>query len=237
QMTPRDELRLDGIRACFRQSPRFLWVDLTGGEPWLRKDFVDICEALLTSCRHLVLLHYPTNGYLTDKIVAGTKEIRRMGGAKLIVTISTDGDEAMHDEIRGVAGGWRGQIATFRRVRQYVETGETPMRCHALRASCFIDSWGNVFPCTIYDRKIGSLREVDYDLARIWNTPEAARLQGEIWESQCPNCWTPCEAYQSILGNLVRPSGANGLHGRNVPATEREAGFRPLASGHRYVQK
>jgi radical SAM protein with 4Fe4S-binding SPASM domain len=95
--------------------------------------------------------------------------------------------------------------AYLKRVRQYLETGETPMRCHALRSSCFVDSWGNVFPCTIYDRKIGSLRAVDYDLARLWNTAEAAQLQGEIWESSCPNCWTPCEAYQSILGNLVRP--------------------------------
>jgi MoaA/NifB/PqqE/SkfB family radical SAM enzyme len=91
-------------------------------------------------------------------------------------------------------------------VRQYLETGETPMRCHALRSSCFIDSWGNVFPCTIYDKKVGSLRESGYDLAKIWNSPEAAALQQEIWESQCPNCWTPCEAYQSILGNVLRPS-------------------------------
>jgi len=95
--------------------------------------------------------------------------------------------------------------AYLKHVRRYIETGETPMRCHAMRSSCFVDSWGNVFPCTIYDRKVGSLRDVGYDLARLWNTPEAAALQGEIWQSECPNCWTPCEAYQSILGNLLRP--------------------------------
>jgi len=95
--------------------------------------------------------------------------------------------------------------AYLKRVRRYLETGETPMRCHALRSSCFIDSWGNVFPCTIYDKKIGSLRDVGYELGALWNTPEAAALQREIWDSQCPNCWTPCEAYQSILGNMLRP--------------------------------
>jgi len=303
KMKPRDELRLDEIQRFFRRSPRFLWVDLTGGEVSLRKDFVDICEAVVSSCPHLLLLHFPTNGYLTDTLVAAVREIRRMAPEKLIITVSTDGDEAMNDELRGIAGGWRRQIETFRqlrqlagvqvvlgmtlsaknvdhfpaafaaarheipdldygdfhvnivhesahylgntdlglrrgveaealarateayarlrgrarspvdfleraylkRVRRYVETGATPMRCHALRASCFVDSWGNVFPCTVYDRRIGNLREVDYDLARIWNTPAAAALQGEIWESRCPNCWTPCEAYQSILGNLVRP--------------------------------
>ena len=317
QMQPRDELKLEEIQEFFRRSPRFLWVDLTGGEVWLRKDFVQVCEAVLTNCPNLVLLHFPTNGYLTDKIVAGVKEIRKMSDQKLIITVSTDGDEAMNDTIRGIEGGWRRQIETFRklreipgvdavlgmtlsaanvdhfptafaaakkeipwlgyedfhvnivhesahylgndnlslrrnvtpaalaraaeeygklrgralhpvafleraylkRVRQYLETGETPMRCHALRSSCFIDSWGNVFPCTIYDKKVGSLRESGYDLGQIWNRPETAALQAEIWESNCPNCWTPCEAYQSILGNVLRPE-LPGLRRRQRPAVE-----------------
>jgi len=303
KLKPRDELSLDEIRAFFEKSSRFLWVDLTGGEPWLRKDFVDICETVITRCPNLLLLHFPTNGYLTDKIVAGTREIVRMRPERLIVTVSTDGDEAMNDEIRGIEGGWRRQIETFRqlreipgvqvvlgmtlsaknvdhfptafaaakreipdlrhedfhvnvihesqhylgntdlslrdrvspsdladaaeqymhlrgrpwnpvaylerayltRVRRYLESGKTPMPCHALNASCFIDSWGNVFPCTIYDRKIGSLRDVDYDLATLWNRPETAALQREILAGECPQCWTPCEAYQSIASNFLRP--------------------------------
>jgi radical SAM protein with 4Fe4S-binding SPASM domain len=73
-----------------------------------------------------------------------------------------------------------------------------------MRSSCFVDSWGNVFPCTIYDKKIGSLREVDYDLGRLWQSAEADALQQEIWDYDCPQCWTPCEAYQSIMGNFLR---------------------------------
>ena len=90
-------------------------------------------------------------------------------------------------------------------VPRFLETGRTPMRCHALRSSCFVDSWGNVFPCTIWGRKIGSLRESDYDLGRIWNQAETAKVQGEIWNYECPQCWTPCEAYQGIMGNFLRP--------------------------------
>gem|GEM_PF-216974 len=302
KMKPRDELSLEEIRSFFQRSNRFSWIDLTGGEVSLRKDFVDICEAALTFCPDLLLLHYPTNGYLSDALERITREVARMGPERFMVTVSMDGDEAMNDEIRGVEGGWRRQIETFRRlrripgvdvvlgmtlsarnvdhfpqafraaqaevpdlrvrdfhvnivtegehylgnqelglrravepealarateeyarlrgfglhpvsyleraylsqVRRYLESGRTPMHCHALRSSCFIDSWGHVFPCTIYDRRIGSLREEDYDLARIWRSPLAVRTQEEIWQSDCPQCWTPCEAYPSIIGNFLR---------------------------------
>jgi radical SAM protein with 4Fe4S-binding SPASM domain len=303
KMKPRDELTLEEIRTFFARSNRFSWVDLTGGEISLRKDFVDIAQALLESCKSLLMLHYPTNGYLTDQVVRYTREVVKMKPEKLIITISTDGDEATNDRIRGVEGGYRRQLETFRRlreipgvevvlgmtlsatnvnhfpdafaaakreipdleyrdfhvnivneghylhnddlglkqridpadlvratdayaelrgfgigpvdylertylrqVRRYLQTGRTPMRCHAMRSSCFVDSWGNVFPCTIYDKKLGSLREVDYDLGTLWRSQEADALQREIWEYDCPQCWTPCEAYQSIMGNFLRGS-------------------------------
>ena len=306
QMRPKDELKTDEIEAIFRKNPHFLWIDLTGGEPWLRKDFVEICKIVLQNCPDLLLLHFPTNGYLTDKIVAGVREIVGSRPERLIITISTDGDEEVNDHVRGIEGGWKRQIETFkqlheidgvkavlgmtlsgynvdqfprafeaaksecpwltyrdfhvniihdsehffgntklklrenvekqklidavneyrklrglpldpvsfleheylRRVERYLETGITPTRCHALRSSCFIDSWGQVFPCTIYDRKIGSLRETDYELAPIWDSPEARQVQQEIWNFKCPQCWTPCEAYQSILGNFFRPGSS-----------------------------
>ena len=118
QMKPRDELTLDEIRRFFRRASRLLWVDLTGGEVTLRKDFVDICEAVITNCKQLLLLHFPTNGYLTDKIIPGVREIMRMRPEKLIITVSTDGDEAMNDKVRGIEGGWRRQLETFRQLRE-----------------------------------------------------------------------------------------------------------------------
>jgi radical SAM protein with 4Fe4S-binding SPASM domain len=110
-------------------------------------------------------------------------------------------------ELRGRSAGPMNYLERtyLKKVRRYLETGRTPMRCHALRSSCFVDSWGNVFPCTIYDKKVGNLRDADYELASIWNAPETAALQQEIWDYKCPQCWTPCEAYQSIMGNFLRP--------------------------------
>lgn len=302
KMKPRGEMSLDELTTFFAKSRDFSWVDLTGGEVTLRKDFVEICRAVIESCPNLLLLHFPTNGYLTDKIETDVRAIAALSPEKLIITVSTDGDELTNDAIRGIEGGWKRQVETFRRLRKirgvqavlgmtlsrsnvdhfpvafaalkreipklryedyhvnivhesdhffgnaasglrrdvpasaladategyahlrgvplspvsmleaaylkrvrgYLEGGRTPMRCHSLRSSCFVDPWGNVFPCTIYSKKLGSLRDVDFDLRRIWSAPETAATQAEIWQGKCPQCWTPCEAYQSILGNALR---------------------------------
>jgi radical SAM protein with 4Fe4S-binding SPASM domain len=79
------------------------------------------------------------------------------------------------------------------------------MRCHSLRSSCFIDPWGTVFPCITYSRPLGSLRDTSMELAPLWHAPATTAVQQEIWKGDCPQCWTACEAYQSILGNLGRP--------------------------------
>jgi len=91
-------------------------------------------------------------------------------------------------------------------VQPFLATGRTPLPCKALASSIFVDAKWNVFPCSMYDAPLGNLRDTDFDLAAIWDGEKAVGLQREIAASKCPNCWTPCEAYQTILGNLLRPS-------------------------------
>jgi radical SAM protein with 4Fe4S-binding SPASM domain len=92
----------------------------------------------------------------------------------------------------------------LRRVDAFLRTGRTPVRCHALRSSCWIDPAGDVYPCSMYGKVVGNLREADYDLGRIWESEGCRALQQEIWRFRCPQCWTPCEAYQSLLGSFLR---------------------------------
>ena len=102
-----------------------------------------------------------------------------------------------------------------------VATGTTPMPCHSLRSSCFIDPWGTVYPCITYDRPIGSLRDTGMQLAPIWASSEARERQAEIWKGDCPQCWTACEAYPSIVGNLLRPSsGPHPVSSDREPCTQ-----------------
>jgi radical SAM protein with 4Fe4S-binding SPASM domain len=103
---------------------------------------------------------------------------------------------------------------------EFLLSGRTPMPCHALRASCFIDPWGVVYPCITYSKPLGSLRDTGMRVEPIWNAFETARVQREIWDGQCPQCWTACEAYQSILGNVLAGRSASPRAIGQTPAHE-----------------
>lgn len=91
-----------------------------------------------------------------------------------------------------------------RHVRRYIEEGRVPLICQASAASCFIDPAGIVYPCSVYDAPIGSLREHDMDLYRLWRTAPRSAIRQAVRRGNCPGCWTPCEAYQTILANLLK---------------------------------
>jgi MoaA/NifB/PqqE/SkfB family radical SAM enzyme len=89
-------------------------------------------------------------------------------------------------------------------VPAYYETGRSPLPCSALSTSCFIDAYWNLFPCSIWDEKIGNLREAGFDFEALWNSPKRRELRRNVVEENCPHCWTPCEAYPTVLANLAR---------------------------------
>jgi len=88
-------------------------------------------------------------------------------------------------------------------IEKYLDTGVSPLPCKALSSSCFLDPQGNVYPCTFLNTKLGNIKESDYGLKKIYNSKNVDRLREQIKNHKCPGCWTPCEAYQSILGNLI----------------------------------
>jgi len=296
------ELTVSEIADFFERSNGFSWVNLSGGEIFLREDLLDIVGIIALQCKGLYVLNFPTNGYLTDLIV---DRIGKLSVAhripRLIVTVSLDGPPRVHDSIRNMPGSWNRAVETFRRLRKmkngrfevyfgmtlqdtnveeydamvasvqerigdvadrdihvnvlhtsnhyyrnagcsirnkqqvidrirtigkrrntarsgpvgflerryqtmaelYLMTGRTPIVCQALSASLFMDPSGAVYPCTIFDSPIGNIRDHGYALDRLWNAGQRELVRGQILKKDCPQCWTPCEAYQSILANMA----------------------------------
>ncbi|MEM5831424.1 MAG: radical SAM protein [Candidatus Aenigmatarchaeota archaeon] len=86
---------------------------------------------------------------------------------------------------------------------KYLENKKTPVDCNIYNLSTFVDPYGNVYPCSIFNFKLGNLRENNYNLLKILNSKRAKKAKELIKNKKCPSCWTPCEAHQMILSRLL----------------------------------
>ena len=77
------------------------------------------------------------------------------------------------------------------------------MRSRSMEASLFMDSFGNIYPSIMWDRKIGNIKDANYDLSKLWNNDIAKEIRNEIKSGKEPSQWTSCEAYQTLTGNVL----------------------------------
>jgi MoaA/NifB/PqqE/SkfB family radical SAM enzyme len=88
-------------------------------------------------------------------------------------------------------------------IKRYLKTGTCPLDCSALFASCFLAQDGRVYPCSIWDKPLGNIRDSGYSLLPLLGSPEAKELRASLLRKECPNCWSPCEAYPTIIANAL----------------------------------
>ena len=93
------------------------------------------------------------------------------------------------------------ELLYLRGVSSYAVSGHSPNPCTSLAGNCFIGPSGTVHPCHIWDHPIGSLPAAGYSLAQLWQKTPTLRARSGVREQRCPGCWTPCEAYPTILSN------------------------------------
>jgi MoaA/NifB/PqqE/SkfB family radical SAM enzyme len=107
----------------------------------------------------------------------------------------------------GLKGGFIKNLLTrlyIKGLRQYCSGERFPVRCQALNSTCFISPDGSIYPCGLYDRRIGNLKDYNYDLMKLWISKESVEARKEIVNMKCQGCWSPCEAYPAILGRLIK---------------------------------
>jgi MoaA/NifB/PqqE/SkfB family radical SAM enzyme len=90
-------------------------VSLTGGEPFLRPDLLQIAQAYSQKAG-VRLIALSTNGYLTDKIRPFIGGFLETTDSHLYLMLSFDGPEAAHDENRGCPGAFKRALETARRL-------------------------------------------------------------------------------------------------------------------------
>ena len=87
---------------------------------------------------------------------------------------------------------------------RYLESGRTSITCSALLSTAYLSEKGEVYPCTIWDRPLGNVRNSGYALMPIIAEARRNGVREDVANQRCPNCWTPCEAYPAIGASPVR---------------------------------
>jgi len=105
------DLKLDQIEKVFKSLGRIYFFNISGGEPFLRKD---LAEIIRLACKHLKpkIIHIPTNAIASERIrdlTVQSLEIINHCDSKVPFTVkpSIDGVLEIHDEIRGVKGNFK----------------------------------------------------------------------------------------------------------------------------------
>jgi len=96
------ELTLDEIRTMADSLSSLKNLIISGGEPFLRSDLVDICVVFIN--RQNPILTIPTNGSFPEKTAQQVKQILGHGAQNLMISLSLDGMREYHDKNRGIAG-------------------------------------------------------------------------------------------------------------------------------------
>jgi radical SAM protein with 4Fe4S-binding SPASM domain len=293
----RPELDAAEIGAMLARLDQLVWLDVTGGEPFVRADIDAVFAAIVEAAPRLGVLHFQTNGWMTERVVASTRSLRERlaSGVALIVTVSIDGPPAVHDAMRGRAGSWARAVETAVELRAipgvevhvgttltrdnagsidatwtalvaaipgfsrthwhmnamqtsahfydnaeqtalrvpvadaldrhlvargvphslhavmesiylvnlaFVQRGEgSGIGCQALRSTMFVSPEGEVYPCHLYDRPLGNVRE--RDVLALWRSAEVVAARRDIEALACGGCFSACEAYPAIAGAPV----------------------------------
>lgn len=112
------DLEFADIERMANSAPPFTKLWLSGGEPTLRDDLVEIIALFYERCG-IRVVNFPTNGLLADRAEQMIEQLlARCPNLELHVNLSFDGIGATHDAQRGVPGSFQTTLRTLERLRR-----------------------------------------------------------------------------------------------------------------------
>src|SRR5690349_657526 len=109
----RDDLTKEELFALSRSLGRIENLNLSGGEPFLRPEFGEICRQFIQHNK-VRQIYVPTNGYFADRTVRQITETLKEKDLDLFVAeISLDGVGEFHDKFRGSPHAFEKAMVTY----------------------------------------------------------------------------------------------------------------------------
>lgn len=115
-LNKKDDLNFLQIERLSKSLGKVRVLNLSGGEPFLQKDLPKICQLFFKN-NQTKSLSIPTNGLLPEIIAKETEKIMKVAkGKRVVICLSLDGTEKMHDQVRGVKGNFKKVLETYKKL-------------------------------------------------------------------------------------------------------------------------
>lgn len=130
-LNQRDDLTRDEIFALSDSLGPIENLNLSGGEPFLRKEFGEICRKFIQT-NGVKQIYVPTNGYFTDRTIAAITEVLKEPSLELFVAeISLDGMPEFHDKFRVARHAFEKAMQTYDALAQ-LQRRDPRLRIHSI---------------------------------------------------------------------------------------------------------
>jgi MoaA/NifB/PqqE/SkfB family radical SAM enzyme len=130
-LNQRNDLTKEEIFALSRSLGKIENLNLSGGEPFLRKEFAEICLHFVEH-NGVRQIYVPSNGYYTDKMVTQITEILKSPDLDLfVVELSLDGMAEYHDRFRVAPGSFSKAMKTYDALVE-IQSRDPRLRIHSI---------------------------------------------------------------------------------------------------------
>ncbi len=130
-LNKKDDLTKDEIFALSDSLGKIENLNLSGGEPFLRKEFAEICRKFIRT-NEVRQIYVPSNGYFTDRCVAAVKNVLEESEFDMfVVELSLDGMPNFHDKFRVARNAFEHAMQTYDALVE-VQKQDPRLRIHCI---------------------------------------------------------------------------------------------------------
>jgi MoaA/NifB/PqqE/SkfB family radical SAM enzyme len=144
----KDDLTVEELRSLSNELGTIENLNLSGGEPFLRKEFGEICRFFIQN-NGVRQIYVPTNGTFTDRTIAALEEVLKEPSLELFaVELSLDGMADYHDRFRGMKNAFARSMETYKALAE-LQKRDPRLRIHAI-STATSENMGEIAELTKY---------------------------------------------------------------------------------------
>jgi MoaA/NifB/PqqE/SkfB family radical SAM enzyme len=126
-----DDMSFEEIVSLSKQLGHIENLNLSGGEPFLRKEFGAICRQFIQN-NGVKEIYVPTNGYFTERTIKQLRELLQEKSLRLFgVELSLDGMPEFHDRFRATKNAFKKAMETYDALEE-LQREDARLQIHAI---------------------------------------------------------------------------------------------------------